>query len=205
MINFETINLEKKDLKLLNECIKEIFECIIPESEDDFTKEYLEDYFPDYLVNTNKDELLNVIRNLRHFVNDSKIHELNALYNYAIYNIFEKFFENDNNCREDFGFVEEPRFHVNYYEEIDEDFYEWLNDEDTYMTGLFEDLDFLFIADLFEVNQMPSKDLCDALGINMKEYDSLLPRNEKIISERRYYIDRQGLKNKDKFISKIKK
>lgn len=205
MINFDTINLERKDLKLLNECINEIFECIIPESEDNFNKEYLEDYFPEYLVKANKEELMNVIKNLRNFAKDSKIHKLNALYKYAIYCVFEQFFENDNNCREDFGFDDEPRFHIDYYEEMDEDFYEWLNSEDTYMTGLFEDLDFLFIADLFEVNQMPPKDLCDALGINIKEYNSLLPNNEKIIPERRYCIDRQRLKNKDKFISKIKK
>ena len=188
MIVFIPIGKDKKVLKVINNCVKTMIDmetyflyesCIKDDKEE--LMDFLSDFFPPHLCREEPKKCENVLKDLSEWTNDSYLHQLGCIHEYALFKIINFFF----NEKEDYEKYREKgkkniyKFHIKNLENYEPEeirILKRVNDRDFYEEGLFIDLDFLFIDKIVYLYQTDKK-IYNSLGVNLEYYLDLMPKD----------------------------
>ena len=188
MIIFHTCDTTLRVLREINRCINEMVDFELSSyyeyyeyQEESEKEEFLEQYFPEYLCREDAKKCMNVLLELKEWTMDSYLHEMTCLHEYALYQIFESYFNfAEEMAREREEGEEDPfKFHIENLEQYNEEELEFitlLNKRFFYQDCLFFDLDFLDIDQIVYLYQIGSVAYY-MLGVNLNYYLDLMPKD----------------------------
>lgn len=163
-----------KEIKFtVNEMIGEIIAFFIHvcEGSDDFD-EHMQYIFPSYLLREDFGKCKNVIYDLKDYTNDKYPHELEPLYEYALYYLIQWYI--DITEFDDESMIDTS--HLEIKSEDDKYFIENLNNLEVYKEFMFNDWDFLDVDEFVNI-YLKSPSSLKAFNINLYEYKDLMPKD----------------------------
>lgn len=187
MITFISLETTNKVLKIINNCINEMIDnelslyYDIDKDDENEVMDFLERLFPKYLCREDLKKCMNVLHDLKEWTKDSYLHDLTCVHEYALFHIFEHFFDE----KEDFEkFREKGKRHIyNFYvkdiqnyEPYEIEILKKINNRSFYEEELFWDWDFLNLDDIVYLYQTNIKKFKE-LGINLRYYLDLMPKD----------------------------
>ena len=188
MIIFHTCDTTIRVLEQINRCINEMVDFELSsyfeyyDYQDDKEKEeFLGNYFPEYLCREDAKKCMNVLLEIKEWTSDLYFHEMTCLHEYALYHIFESYFNYaEEMAREREEGEEAPfEFYIKNLEQYNEEELEiinLLNERFFYQDCLFFDLDFLDIDQIVFFYQIGSV-AYNILGVNINYYLDLMPKD----------------------------
>ncbi|MDO4432796.1 MAG: hypothetical protein Q4B80_05705 [Aerococcaceae bacterium] len=172
--------------KYFNYVLHNLIECFVIETYD-LLDDYIEEILPKYLWREQRLKCLQVVRELYYWTDfdDTFIHTMTVFHEFVLYCIledlrciqeadptfFEQFFHNkaysllSDDWKDCYFFDEEDNVTIE----------EYYSDISNFENELFEDTDFLMVADLINYHRIGVTDIEERLGINIDYYFELLP------------------------------
>lgn len=184
MIVFSSLITSLRVLRIINNCIYEMldFELSYCPDEDEI-EEFAQNYFPKNLCRENPKKYMNILIELKEWSLDSYLHQLTCLHEYALFKIFNSYFdcfEGTEEHREKYSrnvFKFNIRVEKDYTQE-EKDIIKNLNNRKFYLEDLFNDWDFLNIEKLTTLYQT-NPEVFDKIGIDLSYYLDLMPNDIK--------------------------
>lgn len=167
--------------KYFNHVLHRLIECFVIDSYEELD-DYIEDILPKYLWREQREKCLQVLNELDHWTNveDTFIHEMTVFHEFVLYHILENLSDIQADTPESFDvFFDKEALSLLISEDWEEE--EWFLDEDYYCDvsnfegELFEDTDFLMLANLINYRRIGIEIFEERLGINIDYYFELLP------------------------------
>lgn len=184
MIIFHSCNTTGRVLKEINRCINDMVDYELSfyyEYDENEKIEFLEQYFPEHLCREDANKCMNVLIELKEWTRDLYLHEMTCLHEYALYKIFESYFDVAEDLAEEReeGKEDPFKFSIENIEQYNKDELEiisLLNDRYFYEECLFIDLDFLNIDQIVYLYQTGSPAFY-LMGVNINYYLDLIPKD----------------------------
>ncbi len=207
MILFRSCITTGRVLRLINNCINEMLEFELSFYNDESElQEFVENYFPEYLCRENPQKCMNVLIELKEWTLDFYLHELTCLHEYALFKIFNSYFESFEDAEEHIQKNERNVFKFNIenieeYTEEEKSVIKLLNNRDFYEENLFEDWDFLSIDNIIFLYQTESPQF-KKIGVDLSYYLEIMPKDIRKKVEESFTI--QVNKDEEMIIKRIK-
>ena len=133
-------------------------------------EEILSDIFPQYLIETNFEKCVTTVKALHNMVQDNYDRdELPAFYQLTLYQTISWWID----VAHDIPLDELPRNLCINKQGMD--MYHYLNNVDSYLDFMFQDLDFLHLEEMYSIYKKNSKILENFLHIDIEQYIELMP------------------------------
>lgn len=156
--------------KAINKNIWYMFELLESNCATLSYEEILSDIFPQYLIETNFEKCVTTVKALYNMVQDNYDRdELPAFYQLTLYQTIFWWID----VAHDIPLDEIPRNLCINKQGMD--MYHYLNNVDSYLDFMFQDLDFLHLEEMYSIYKKNSKILENFLHIDIEQYIELMP------------------------------
>lgn len=188
------LNIGNEAKSIINRNIWHMFDLLVSTCEGLSYEEILADIFPRYILDTNMDRCISVVKELYNMTQDGYERDsLTAFYECTLYRTILWWID----VAENIELEEIPRSICINKDGMD--VYDYLNSIDNYLDFLFEDWDFLSVEEIYAMYKKKPMVLEKFLNINIERYIELMPKDiqeehkEQREMEMRAIMDRKGM------------
>lgn len=135
-------------------------------------EEILDGIFPPYILDTNLDKCVSVVKELSNMTRDKYEREyLSPFYEWTLYHTILWWLD----VADDIVLDEIPREECINKDGLD--LYNFINNEEKYIDFLFQDWDFLYVEEMFAIYKRNPKEVEEFFHIDLNEYVDLMPKD----------------------------
>lgn len=164
------LDIEYRAKKIINKNIWYMFELLETNCIAWDYQEVLSDIFPRYLIETNLEQCIKIVKNLHSMVcDDFNRKNITPFYELALFNTISWWID----VASDIELDEIPKNICENKQGID--MYNYLNNINNYLDFMFQDWDFLSLEQIYSIYQQNPKILEEFLHIDIKHYIQLMP------------------------------